>query len=186
MNAINTVWNLMLNRPYNDGGSEFSGREGVAKEGDARFWDASSQKTAARVIKGKLEDSSQAAQWSCEIAISHTDSLLPAQVRGQLPTLGASWRINFSRVEKKGSINWVWSPQVVWSPAARCYQGQVNMHLPDAYGYVIFADENGRLVDGSSASCWEDPAFPARHAAMCCINAYGTFLDQSLSQLGFP
>lgn len=31
------VWNLLLNRPYSDGGGEFSGR--VAKEGESRVVD---------------------------------------------------------------------------------------------------------------------------------------------------
>jgi hypothetical protein len=43
------------------------------------------------------------------------------------------WRINFSRVEwlvKEGpEENWVWNPT-----------GEVNMHLPDQWGYVEFID----------------------------------------------
>ncbi|CAE8713654.1 unnamed protein product, partial [Polarella glacialis] len=37
MNALNTVWNLMLDRPYSDGGTEFGGR--VAKEGEPLYWE---------------------------------------------------------------------------------------------------------------------------------------------------
>ena len=47
---IYKVWNLMLDRPYSDGGSEHSGR--VAKPGEARHWDVSKQKTAVKVTKG--------------------------------------------------------------------------------------------------------------------------------------
>ena len=41
-NALNTVWNLMLDRPYSDGGSEHSGR--VAKPGERRITMLSSTK----------------------------------------------------------------------------------------------------------------------------------------------
>jgi hypothetical protein len=49
-------------------------------------------------------------------------------------------RINFSRVERQGDLNWTWQPQIVWDPANRRYSGYVAMHLPDAWGYVIFGD----------------------------------------------
>merc|ERR1719253_918174 len=143
MNPINTVWNLMLNRPYSDGGGERSAR--VAKEGDADFWDVRTQFTAARILKGKLDDASQPSQWCCEIALAHTENLNAADnsrtalQEWMQPAVGSFWHINFSRVEKKGEVNWVWTPQIVWTPSKKCYEGQVNMHLPDAWGYVVFA-----------------------------------------------
>ena len=42
VNALNTVWNLMLDRPYGDGGVEHSGR--IAKPGDALYYDVKHQK----------------------------------------------------------------------------------------------------------------------------------------------
>lgn len=49
INALNTVWNLMLNRPYSEGGEEFSGRVAVPRENasDPRYWGVTKQKTAA-------------------------------------------------------------------------------------------------------------------------------------------
>ena len=43
------------------------------------------------------------------------------------PTLvsGSQWRINFSRVESRGEVNWVWAPQRVWDPEVARYQGKV-------------------------------------------------------------
>jgi len=176
MNALNTVWNLMLNRPYMDGGGELSGR--VAKEGEAAHWDVKNQRTAARVTRGKLHQPAEAAQWCVEIALSHADMLSRSPIDGPNPAAGRSWRINFSRVEKKGHVNWVWSPQVIWSPKKRCYSGEVNMHLPDAWGYVVFADAEGRLPDHSPADAWRDPAWPVRHAAAVLYYAVRAFREE--------
>jgi len=175
LNALNTVWNLMLNKPYADGGGERSGR--VAREGDADYWEVRRQRTAARVTRGVLHDASAPAQWCTEIALAHADTLPGAPVRGPTPSVGASWRINFSRVEKGGEVNWVWSPQVVWTPGAGRHTGQVNMHLPDAWGYAVFADADGKLADGSPAEAWRDPAWPARQAAVAVYYAARAFRE---------
>ena len=55
INAINTVWNLMLSKPYMDGGDEHSGR--IATEGEPRYYEAVAQRTATRVLSGQLGDS---------------------------------------------------------------------------------------------------------------------------------
>eukprot|EP00434_Breviolum_minutum_P012548 symbB.v1.2.011056.t1/scaffold728.1/size168468/4 len=49
------------------------------------------------------------------------------------------------------------------------------MHLPDAWGYVVFADEVGKLSDGSDAKDFVDPTFPARHACACVYYACRAF-----------
>lgn len=176
MNALNTVWNLMLDRPYLDGGKECSGR--VAKEGQANFWDVKAQKTAAKIVRGKLHDSSRPSRWACEIALAHSETLQGAPVMGAQPKVGAFWRANFSRVEDKGETNWTWAPQIAWAAAKQKYQGQVNMHLPDAWGYLVFADERGSLEDGFPASEWRDPAWAVRHVAACVYNAARAFREQ--------
>lgn len=135
VNAKNTVWNLLLNRPYSSNGAEHSGR--VAKPGDPMHWDVKGQKTAAKMF-GAIGKPQPNGKWTAEIALSHKDSL--DRTDGVTPAVGKFWRINFSRVEKKGDVNWVWSPQMVWSPAQGKYVGQVNMHAPDAWGYVVFTE----------------------------------------------
>jgi len=177
LNAINTVWNLLLTRPYMDGGNEHSGR--VAKPEQPCYWEVSSQKTAARVLTGTLNDPSQPSTWCCEVALAHSDSLPNAPVCGPTPAVGASWRINFSRVEDCGKVNWVWAPQVIWDPAQKRYEGKVNMHLPDAWGYVVFADAKGLLADGEPAEAWRDPAWPARSAAAAAYYSARSFREKS-------
>eukprot|EP00435_Cladocopium_sp_Y103_P011353 s1838_g2.t4 len=166
------VWNLLLNRPYMDGGGELSGR--VAKEGEKSYWDVRKQNTAVKVTKGQIGNPTSPAQWCVEVALAHSESLGDAPVKAAEPFVGHCWRINFSR-EKQGQVNWVWSPQVVWSPGDSRYVGQVNMHLPDAWGYLVFANEAGKLSDGSDAQDFVDPTFAARHACACVYYACRAF-----------
>jgi len=152
MNALNTVWNLMLDKPYEDGGVEHSGR--IAKFGEDDYYEVERQTTAANVLKGKVNDGDGGGEvvWAVEIALAHTDTL-KHQIQQHLrttttteeddsstitPKVGDRWRLNFSRVEKKGDINWTWQPQRIWDPILKKHVGKVNMHLPDAWGYVQF------------------------------------------------
>uniref|UniRef100_A0A7S4BX28 Carbohydrate-binding domain-containing protein n=1 Tax=Chrysotila carterae TaxID=13221 RepID=A0A7S4BX28_CHRCT len=204
MNAINTVWNLMLSKPYNDGGEELSAR--VAAPGEPSYFEVHKQQTAARVVEGRLggrngpkngqgngdsgddgggrvardggeqrdggsggggvggggagggslgggSGSDRAVSggdravsggvggvWWVEVALSHEETV-SFQPRAPLPRAGERWRINFSRVEKRGDVNWVWAPQIAWDASARSFKGQVNMHLPESWGYVQFGDK---------------------------------------------
>jgi len=127
MNARNTTWDLLLTKPYRDGGRALDSFEfkGV--------------KTAVH-LDGTINDPSDTDKgWSIEIFI-------PWKSLGEIggstpPKTGDRWRINFSRVEwewdvkdgkyvkkpGKAERNWVWSPQ-----------GEINMHLPERWGSVVF------------------------------------------------
>jgi hypothetical protein len=133
----------MLDKPYMDGGHEHSGR--IAKKGDEKknnhdYYDVEEQKTATLVVKGELNQTGcNKVIWDVEIALAHSDTLKFQQRHLQgAPKVGDLWRINFSRVERKGNVNWTWQPQRVWKVENHTYCGQVNMHLPDAWGYVRF------------------------------------------------
>lgn len=173
MNALNTVWNLLLDKPYADGGGEFSGR--VASEGEQRHYEVRAQRTATRFLSGAA-GSPEGAVWAVEIGMAHSDTLsmqpsLPALPSPARPAPGVLWRINFSRVEHKGETNWVWSPQRVWDPSEKRFSGKVNMHLPDAFGYVHFVpDEDTPLL--------HDAYWPARLAAASLYYAQHRFREE--------
>lgn len=117
MNALNTGWDLYLNKPY-----RFGGRADNSFELDGL-------KTAV-ALQGTLNNSADTDQgWTLEIAIPWTAFASRQSV--PQPQEGTTWRINFSRVEwKPGNPkedNWVWSPQ-----------GVVNMHVPERWGYLTF------------------------------------------------
>ena len=169
LNAINTVWNLMLDKPYGDGGVEHSGR--IHKPGEKDFYEVYDQMTAAKVVKGKIGDP-KGATWVVELALAHSD-ILAKDPYGEKPAVGGRWRINFSRVEHQGDINWTWQPQRIWDPQLHRVAGKVDMHLPDAWGYVEFAPADASVVGDVPAEEFDperrDPAWPARLTA---INVY--------------
>jgi hypothetical protein len=188
VNAINTVWNLLLDKPYGDGGQEHSGR--VAKPGDALYWDVSNQRTAATVLEGKLNDPNhRGALWCVEMSLSIRDVLDRCHPHEKLrPRTHSHWRINFSRVEKQGDINWTWQPQVVWDPVPKAFAGKVQMHLPDAWGYLVFGTALESINDGSGSDGCDassnrpqharDPSWPHRLAAMNVYYALHAYKEQ--------
>lgn len=124
INALGTVFDLFLVRPYRDGGPALHG------------WDCKGLRSAVWV-DGRLNDPSVVDRgWSVEMAIpfASLDGTKP-------PKIGDQWRINFSRVEwhidvidgtivKKPNVpeeNWVWTPQ-----------GAIDMHIPERWGYLRF------------------------------------------------
>lgn len=148
INALNTGWDLLLPRPYKDGGMAVNN------------WEIPGLKTAVHV-DGTVNDPRDADRgWSVEIAF-------PWKVLGELayqpapPHDGDQWRVNFSRVEWQHLVvngkyrkvrgskedNWVWSPQ-----------GVVDMHRPETWGYVQFS-----TAQAGAATFRPDPAGPARH-----------------------
>lgn len=164
INALNTPWNLLMDKPYWDGGQEHSGR--VAKNStDPMYYEVYNQETATRVVSGQLNHPTQGALWTVEMKLAFSDLWIQTNYRVETtldapkPPFAVPWRINFSRVEKKGSINWTWQPQYRWDPVQKEFVGFVDMHLPDAWGYLSF-DRPAR-----------DITWPAQLAAMCLYYA---------------
>ena len=86
MNALNTVWDLLLPKPYRDGGPAING------------WDIAGLKTAVH-IDGELNNPhADNRGWSLEIAMPWR-ILKECAPEGRSPKVGDIWRINFSRVE---------------------------------------------------------------------------------------
>ena len=134
VNALGTVWDLFLPRPYRDGGSAVNGYDMVGLQ-------------VAVGLDGTLNDPSDRDRgWTVEMALPWT-ALGDSGRTAVPPADGARWRINFSRVQwDRDTVdgryrkridpatgkpfpehNWVWSPQ-----------GQIDMHLPERWGIVTF------------------------------------------------
>jgi len=119
-----------------------------------------------QLLEGEL-NADGGAVWTVEIKMSHSDTLAKYSESDQMryqPKVGGFWRINFSRVEDKGGINWTWVPQTIWDPEVKQYKGKIAMHLPDAWGYVRFGDAVSERSMVKSSEY--DTSWPARLAAM--------------------
>lgn len=144
LNALNTAWDLLLTKPYRDGGRAIDS------------WDINGLKSAVQ-IEGTLNDPSDTdSYWSIEVAIPWK-VLEEAHNKRGAPEEGDIWRINYSRVQwlteiKDGNYikrvdengkrlpeqNWVWSRQRA-----------IAMHEPEFWGRVIFTS-NPSKIDTSS------------------------------------
>jgi len=145
INALGTVWDLFLPKPYRDGG----------KAVDA--WDIEGLQAAVH-IQGTINDPSDRDDyWTVELAFPWSAMTEHAPTK-RAPRDGERWRINFSRVQWRLEVidgayrkltdpdtgeplaedNWVWSPQ-----------GAVNMHMPEMWGVVEFSDRHPGEVGGS-------------------------------------
>ncbi len=157
VNALGTVWDLMLLKPYRDGGPAL----------DA--WDIRGLQVGI-AIQGTLNDPRDTDDgWTVEIAMPWS-ILEEAAPGGNPPQAGDQWRLNFSRVEWQtvaddgtyrkeidpdtgeplDEDNWVWSPQ-----------GAINMHMPERWGIVQFADAPSGEADPAFRP---DPNQPIRWA----------------------
>ena len=152
MNALNTSWDLLLDKPYMDQG----------KPDNA--WDIPGLKTAVHV-NGTLNNPADTDQgWTVEIAFPWKVLAEHARHPGP-PTEGEQWRIDFSRVEWQITTNggaykkvpatpednWVWSPT-----------GVVDMHRPEMWGLLQFT----RRPAGEDVPVAAIPGKPARDLAL--------------------
>src|ERR1035438_8725604 len=148
MNALNTGWDLLLKKPYKDGGPALN------------EWEIPGLKTAVH-IEGTINNPADRDKgWWVEIAFPWK-ALASYAHRRTPPREGDQWRVDFSRVEWQINIvngkyekvpgtkedNWIWSPP-----------GIIDMHRPEKWGYVQFTKQPGEV------SFVPDPAMPARNA----------------------
>ncbi len=127
INALNTSWDLFLNKRYLDKGKADN------------TWDIPGLRTAVAVNGTLNHPGDRDHGWSLEIAFPW--AAFASRIETATPKAGDEWRFNFSRVEWQTTVadgryvkkrglredNWVWSPQ-----------GAVNMHLPDRWGFLRF------------------------------------------------
>ena len=149
VNAFNTVWDLLLTKPYRDNGRAINA------------FNIQGLKSAVK-INGSINDPSDKDQgWSVEVAIPW--KVLKETTKTNVPPKhNDTWRVNFSRVQWETEIlngeyvkkknqttgknlpehNWVWSPQRA-----------IAMHEPEFWGRVVFHD----IAAGESSDISLDP-----------------------------
>ncbi len=155
INALGTIWELSLERPYRDGGPIHRG-------------DNMPGLLSKVHIDGSLNDPSDTDKgWSIEVAIPWSGlARYTGKNQSCPPQPGNQWRMNMSRVnwlvdiidgkyskvprEAHPEDNWVWTPQRA-----------IDMHRPEQWGYVQFA--NGAA---SETEFVPDPTWAARERLM--------------------
>ena len=175
INALGTVWDLLLVRPYRDGGPAI----------DA--WDIQGLRTAV-ALDGTLNDPSDLDRgWTVEVAVPWS-VLKQCAGRRAPPAGGDIWRLNFSRVQwdleaRDGRYakrldpgtgqplpehNWVWSPQ-----------GLIAMHYPEMWGEVMFVDDPvSASVESVFAPSTEHRAITAAMKLMAVYHLQRIFADR--------
>ncbi len=149
INALGTVWDLLLRAPYRD-----------IDRAPINAFDFQGLKVAVG-LHGTLDNPSDVdSGWTVEVAFPWS-VLGQGALDGAPPKEGSQWRINFSRVEwhlkvQNGTYvketdpqtgktlpedNWVWSPQ-----------GLINMHYPEMWGFLQFSDKP--VGEGHDAFTW--------------------------------
>ena len=140
VNALGTPWDLLLIKPYRDGGPAING------------WNIDGLKVGV-YVQGTLNRPGDRDQgWTAELALPW--KILEEAAPGHRPPKGGDkWRVNFSRVEWQTEVregkyskrtqpgssnplpedNWVWSPQ-----------GAIDMHMPERWGFVQFSNSRAR------------------------------------------
>lgn len=163
MNALNTTWDLLLDKPYLD--------EGKAHN----EWEIPGMKSAV-ALQGTLnhpEDLDR--DWTLELAFPWKVLSQHARHAGP-PVEGEQWRIDFSRVEWQVTVNhgayqkiphrpednWVWSPT-----------GVIDMHRPEMWGMLQFTTSAGPAVRVA-----EFPGKPARDLVLGVYYAQRDFKKQ--------
>ena len=133
INANEAVWDLFIPRPNRSGGRNLSS------------WDIKGLKKAVHIVGTLNNPSDKDSSWNVELAIP----FVSLGIRNNFIKAGTIWRMNFSRVQwqldtssgvyarKRDKISGKLLPEHydVWSP-----QGIVNLHYPERWGYVLFAD----------------------------------------------
>jgi len=130
INALETVWDLIIIKPFRDGGPSISA------------WDIRGLEASVHV-DGTLNDPTDTDEgWTVEMALPW--AVLKEAAPGRRPPReGEQWRLNFARSQWSADVVdgayrkksdtaadwWVWSQQEA-----------VDMHRPERFGYVQFAD----------------------------------------------
>ncbi len=189
VNALGTIFDLHLAKPYRDGGPA------------DHDWDCEGLRVGIH-LDGTLNDPRDTDRgWSVELAIpwralnrhDRLERAVPMRAGGP-PRTGDAWRINFSRVQWELEVvhdaagtpayrkkpdtpehNWVWSPQ-----------GIIDMHRPEMWGEIVFENGGANVSRDAAAAPHDWRPYDWLHAAYYAQRrfhmAHGRFA-QSLVEL---
>ena len=187
VNANGKVWNLCLNRPYDNNGYENSSRvtdPSFDMLSDGNKTEASWPDLKAAVATyprdciNNPKKSGPRNEWAALLSLP-LSGLIFNTTKTEKPKVGEFWRINFSRVEWRVLVdevennyikdpaypedNWVWAPI-----------GIIAMHNPDKWGLLQFGGELGSDSEKVVSNYTE---WPIRQMAMMVYYAQRRFFE---------
>jgi len=175
LNALNTLWDLLLTKPYIEGGMAFN------------EWNITGFQSAVKV-QGTLNDPSDTdTSWTIEMFWPWKNL---QELNGKVvpPKVGSLYRMNMSRVEwdttiengkyvkvpKKPEHNWVWAPT-----------GVIDIHRPHRWGYVLFTNDPKQTIPVDPAWSTIDQLYDVRLRQQKFYRDHGTYAS-TLVELGLP
>eukprot|EP00823_Brevimastigomonas_motovehiculus_P004043 TRINITY_DN2592_c0_g1_i1.p1 TRINITY_DN2592_c0_g1~~TRINITY_DN2592_c0_g1_i1.p1 ORF type:complete len:409 (+),score=84.31 TRINITY_DN2592_c0_g1_i1:131-1357(+) len=188
INAANVQWNLLMVKPYLNGGPSvcnFSEDASQCARSCPDYgipsWDITNDVHTATYINGQINNPIIGSVfWSVEIAFPLEAATRYENSTHASPLKNELWRINFMRAQwhieiiklpdgrliyskqvGKPGENWVWQAQKA-----------VNMHLPEMFGYVQFA------YSVNESQPIKDPTWPQRYALMGVYNALKMYVTR--------
>lgn len=137
MNAFETIWDLILTKPYRDNGEAVNS------------WHIDGLKKAVKIYGTINNPSDEDERWTVEMAIPWNE-MKEIKSDGETPENGEQWRVNFLRVNwqlditnntyepkislvtnrRVSAFNWVWA-----------VTGNAGLHVPERWGFVQFSDK---------------------------------------------
>lgn len=135
INALGTIWDLLLTKPYRDGGN------GISR------WNLLDYQAAVKTDGELNKPGPEDEKWIVELALP-LGALAEIAPGGRPPEAGDQWRMNFSRAYRDLEVSGdeyrlrvnpdtgrPYNPSYTsWAP-----QGLVNIHYPEMWGFVQFS-----------------------------------------------
>lgn len=137
INALGTIWDLLLTKPYRDGG------HGISQ------WNLLDYKSAVHLDGDINNPESEDRKWTTEIALP-LNAISEINSGDRTIESGVQWKVNFSRAQRRlevadGNYELKINPDTkrpygpdfyVWSP-----QGVNNIHIPEMWGIMQFSEK---------------------------------------------
>ena len=132
VNALGTVWDLMLTKPYRDGGVAINS------------WDVKGLKKGVSINGTINNGQDKDIKWTLELAIPLQELMINyAEIENKFIRVNlarTSWDITYTNGayerETDDAYYWVWSPQ-----------NTLSFHEPEQWGYLCFLDEGTEMKD---------------------------------------
>ena len=129
LNPLNTVFDLWLNKPWNEGGVGHS------------EWNFDNFSTAIKIHGTVANNSDVDTSWTCEMALPFSEMQFIANTMHYPPYVNEFWRLNLYRFDR--------SPGVTEHEETGWSQTGGGQHVPDKFGIIWFKNSTSELAQST-------------------------------------